>query len=255
VTTLTVPSADIDDLVTVKADTAVSVCIPARDEAGTVSAVVRTAAALRDLGLVDEILVVDDGSTDSTAMRASAAGAQVTKNPLGSGKGQALRTAVDEARGDLLLFLDADVTTYTTDQLSWLIAPLLCEPDVQLVKATYSRSLDGHDGEGGRVTELVARPLLERFHPLLACIAQPLAGESAVRRSALDRLTLADGYGIEVALLIDIHLAYGISAITEVHLGERTHRNRPLSQLRTHARDVLDAILARSPLTTQENQT
>lgn len=239
----------IEALVGCKADTVVSACIPARDEAATIAGVVETAAALCTVGLIDEILVVDDGSTDATTTRAGTAGARVLSNPNGPGKGEALRLAVASARGDLLVFLDADVTTYTASFLTGLIGPLLLDPNLQLVKAAYRRPLDGRDGEGGRVTELLARPLLERFHPPLAGIAQPLAGETAVRRAALDHVTLADGYGIEIALLIDVYLAHGVDAIAQVDLGERIHRNRPLHQLRPHARDVLDAVLARTPLT------
>lgn len=237
----------IEQLVESKADTVVSPCVPARDEAVTVAGVVEIAAALRTVGLIDEIIAIDDGSSDATTARASAAGARVLSNPESPGKGEALRLAVATARGDLLVFLDADVTNYTASSLTRLIAPLLLDPSVQLVKAAYRRPLDGRAGQGGRVTELLARPLLERFHPELAQIAQPLAGETAVRRAALNRLTLAAGYGIKIALLIDVYLAHGIDAIAEVDLGERIHRNRPLTQFRPQARDILDAVPARTP--------
>ena len=233
-----------------KRTTTVSVCIPARDEAATITSVVEMVASLGTFGLVDEIVVVDDGSTDGTAARARTSGAQVVST-LGRGKGAALSTAASAARGDLLVFLDADVTNYTPSFLGRMIAPLLLDASIQIVKGSYRRSCNGQHGEGGRVTELLARPLLERFHPELAAIIQPLAGETGIRRSALGRVTLTDGYGIEIGLLIDVYLAYGIRAIAEAELDERIHRNRPLHELAPIARDVLQAVLDRPPSSTR----
>lgn len=126
-----------------------------------------------------------------------------------------------------------------------LLAPLLGDPTVEFAKARYRRPCDGVADEGGRVTELLARPLLRRFFPDLADLAQPLAGECAIRRTAIAELTLADGYGIEIGLLIDLYRRHGRDAIVEVNLGERVHRNRPLHDLRPHADDVLAAVAAR----------
>src|SRR2546427_8815247 len=124
-----------------------------------------------------------------------------------------------------------------------------------MVKAGYERPLHGRAGEGGRVTELVARPLLERFFPDLAGVAQPLAGEFALRREVLADIALDDGYAIDIALLIDVYERFGREAIVEVDLGERIHRNRPLHELRPHSRAVLDAVLTRalSPPTTPKS--
>jgi glucosyl-3-phosphoglycerate synthase len=236
---------DMPQLIALKGSRSLSVCIPARNEATTIRRVVEIAMSLRDRGLADEVLVIDDGSCDKTWARAKAAGAQMSTNRLGTGKGQALRSALRNTDGDFLLFLDGDVTSYSVNSLAALVAPLLRDSTIQLVKAAYRRPLGTHADEGGRVTELVARPLLERFFPELASIAQPLAGETAIRRGVFDHIELEAGYGVEIALLIDVYGAYGIDAIAQVDMGERIHRNRPLVELRPHARAVLDAVLTR----------
>jgi glucosyl-3-phosphoglycerate synthase len=234
------------DLVAAKGDLTVAVCIPARNEAPTIGAVVGAVGRLRSAGLVDELLVVDDGSVDATGPLAAAAGARVVVSQSGPGKGQALAAAVAATTGDVVVFLDADVVNFSERFVTGLVAPLLRDPAVQLVKGAYRRSLHGLPGEGGRVTELVARPLLDRFFPELAGVGQPLAGETAVRRSALDGVVLEDGYAVEIALLIDVYRRWGAGAIAEADLGDRVHRNRRLADLRHQAGAVLDAVLARA---------
>lgn len=238
-------AAQVEELVRAKGNHRVSVCIPARDEAETVVGVVDVAVNLLEAGLVDEVVVVDDGSLDTTATSAAAAGARVIRSTQGPGKGQALRSAIGATSGNILVFVDADVTNFTTRFISDLIRPLLFDPGIQLAKATYGRPLAGRANEGGRVTELLARPLLRRFFPEIAGTGQPLAGECAVRREALDVVDLADGYGIEIGLLIDVFRLYGGAAIIDVDLGDRMHRNRALHDLQPHADQVLDAVLAR----------
>lgn len=237
--------AGVADLVAAKGTQTIAVCIPARDEEATIAGVVGAVRRLGDAGLVDDIVVVDDGSADATGRRAAAAGARVVGSPCGPGKGQALSAAVASTGAGLLVFLDADVESFSGHFVTGLVAPLLLDPGLHLVKAAYRRPLHGRPGEGGRLTELLARPLLERFFPDLAGLAQPLAGECAVRRSTLDGLVLADGYGVEVGLLIDVRRRFGRGAVAEADLGERVHRNRPLLDLRPHAGAVLDAVLAR----------
>jgi glucosyl-3-phosphoglycerate synthase len=237
----------IAELVAAKAATSIAVCIPARDEGATIGGIVRTISGrLMAAGLVDELVVVDDGSDDDTGIRADAAGARVIRCPEPAGKGGALRCAVDATRADIVVFVDGDVVNFPPWFVVSLVAPLVEDPSVMMVKAGYGRPLHGQRGEGGRVTEILARPLLERFYPELADIAQPLAGEFAVRREVLDEVTLADGYAVDIALLIDVWERFGRQAIAEVDLGERTHRNRPLRQLRPHSRAVLDAVLDRA---------
>ncbi len=238
-------------LVEAKRGQRVAVCIPARDEAATVGLVVAVADQLRAVGLVDELVVIDDASLDATATTARANGATVFASRLGPGKGQALAQAVASTEAEILVFLDADVSNFTARFITDLVAPLLDDHRVKLSKATYRRPLRGVADEGGRVTELLARPLLRRFFADLLSLSQPLAGECAIRRDTLDDLVLADGYGVEIGLLIDVFLRHGLDAIVEVDLGERVHRNRPLQDLRPHADDVLAAVLNRAiPLQT-----
>jgi glucosyl-3-phosphoglycerate synthase len=234
-----------------KAGRPVTVCIPSRDEAGTVGDVVRAVAgphlaAAGGSGLVDEILVVDDGSTDDTAAVAAAAGARVLRLTGGGGKGQAMAAGLEAAEGELLVFLDADVENTTEAFVSGLLGPLVTEDGVALVKGFYERPLGGDPTGGGRVTELVARPLLELLFPELAGVRQPLAGETAAPRWALEKLRLADGYGVEFGLLVDVAARFGVTAIAQVDLGVRIHRNRPLAELRPQAVDILRVALERS---------
>lgn len=224
----------------------IAACIPARDEVGTVEPVVAACAELRRLGALDEVLVVDDHSIDATAERCRRAGAAVVSNRDRPGKGQALRCAASRTTADILVFLDADVVDFSERFVTGLVSPLLVDPELQLVKAAYRRPLDGRPDEGGRVTELLARPLLARFFPDLVSVSQPLAGETALRRTAIADVGLADGYGVEIGLLVDVFRRFGLAAIAEVDLGVRVHRNRPLRELRSHADDVLEAVLSRA---------
>jgi glucosyl-3-phosphoglycerate synthase len=216
----------------------VSVVLPARNEAATVGEIVRTTS--RDLvapGLVDEVLVVDSHSVDETAAVARAAGATVVRQgdvlpEAGDrkGKGEAMWKALAVARGDLVVFLDADLEEFDSRCVSRLLAPLLFDPDVHLVKAMYERPLPAGAGflpsGGGRVTELVARPLINAFWPELAGLAQPLAGEYAARRRTLERVPFVSGYGVELGLLVDLLDLVGLEAIAQVDLGRRLHRHQ-----------------------------
>ena len=240
-----------EDLVATKAGRFVTVCLPARDEEATVGAIVTgvRSSLVQAVPLVDEVLVVDDGSGDGTAAEAAAAGARVVRRGPGDGppgKGQALRRAVGEATGDVLVFLDADVRNFDAHFVVGLLGPVLTDPGTALVKATYRRPLAGSDGPGGRVTELVARPLLARLFPELAGVAQPLAGECAAPRSVLEAVPFAGGYGVEVGLLIDVAARCGAGALAQVDLGERVHRNRPLDELVPQAADVIGVVLDRA---------
>jgi glucosyl-3-phosphoglycerate synthase len=244
------------DLVAAKGSRRVSVCLPARDEAQTVGAIVGAVfSALTveggGLDLVDEILVIDDQSADATAEIAERAGARVlpATGPV-PGKGQAMRNALDACTGDLVCFLDADVESFGPHYVVGLLAPLLLSKDVALVKGFYERPLYGQPTGGGRVTELMARPVLELLFPDLSGIRQPLAGETAGPRSVFEKVGLADGYGVELALLIDVADQFGVEAIAQVDLGVRSHRNRPLEDLRLQAVEILQVALGRAGVTT-----
>jgi glucosyl-3-phosphoglycerate synthase len=234
---------------------AVSVCLPARDEAETVGRIV---ADLRDslvdrVGLVDEIVVADDHSTDATAAVARDAGARVVSvddvfpelGP-GEGKGEALWKSLAVAEGDLVAWCDADITDFGPRFVLGLVGPLLRWPDVGFVKGFYDRPVGDSAHGGGRVTELVARPVIAAMFPHLASIVQPLSGEYAGRRSLLERLPFVQGYGVDLGLLADIAELEGTEAIAQVDLGTRRHRNRPLDELGPQALAVLQTALRRA---------
>ena len=227
-------------------------CIPARNEAATVGPIVDSiVSALTDrsggISLVDDVVVVDDGSDDGTADLARRAGARVIGSEArAGGKGQAMRSALMATDGDLIAFVDADVTNFGPHFVTGLLEPLLIGDSVTLVKGYYQRPLHGAPDGGGRVTELVARPVIDLLFPHLAVIEQPLAGETAAPRWVLEKCGLADGYAVELALLIDVASLFGVDSIAQVDLGVRIHRNRPLDELRPQATDILRAALARA---------
>jgi len=161
------------------------------------------------------------------------------------GKGLAMAAALEASSGDLIAFLDADVANTTPAFVTGLLGPLLTNDAVALVKGFYTRPLHGDPTGGGRVTELVARPVLELLFPELSWVRQPLAGETAAHRWVFEKLGFAKGYGVELGLLIDVAHSLGADRLAQVDLGERIHRNRPLEELRPQAVDVLRAALER----------
>ncbi len=240
-------------LAALKGDHVVSVCLPARNEAGTIGAIVtRLRDTLLAAGVVDEILVVDDHSTDATASVAADAGAGVVEAASvlpaygeGHGKGEALWKSVFVARGDLLVWCDADIVNFDDRFVRGLLGPLLEHDQVGFVKGFYRRPSEGVLG-GGRVTELVARPLLSLFFPELGDVVQPLAGEFAARRAAVEQVSFVEGYGVDVALLVDLSNRLGPEAIAQVDLDERIDRNRSLDELSPQALAVTRAVLSRA---------
>lgn len=242
-------------LVEAKAGRTVSVCLPARNEALTVGTIVDTIreTLVEDVALVDEILVVDDHSTDATAKIAAAAGARVVAASEvlpelgnGHGKGAALWRSLYESEGDLVVWCDADLVDFGPHFVVGLVGPLLTNPDVDFVKGFYERPVTDPGDRGGRVTELVARPALGLLFPHLASIVQPLGGEYAGRRELLEQLRFVEGYGVDIALLIDIAAQFGTDVIAQVDLGTRRHRNRPLDELSPQATAILQTVLQRA---------
>jgi glucosyl-3-phosphoglycerate synthase len=235
----------------------VSVVVPARNEAATIGGIVeRINADLLQPGLIDELVVMDSDSTDRTADLAAQAGAVVhavraVRPDLGSyaGKGEALWKSQFVTTGDVLVFIDADLTGWGTHFVTGLLGPAFRNPEVVLVKGFYDRVLDDGTGrrsaEGGRVTELVARPLLNIHRPELAAVVQPLAGEWAVRRATLETLAVPVGYGIEMAVLLDVHRTRGLDAIAQVDLGERAHSHQTVHDLGVMATEIVQTAQRR----------
>ncbi|MEU9027735.1 glucosyl-3-phosphoglycerate synthase [Streptomyces sp. NPDC048383] len=217
--------------------TTVSVVLPALDEEATVGRIVEVIR--RDLidgpaiALVDELVVIDSGSSDGTAKVAAAAGARVVHRdellpriPALPGKGEVLWRSLLATTGEVVCFVDADLRDFDSAFVSGIVGPLLTDPQVQFVKAMYDRPLGDAPGQGGRVTELVARPLLNLHWPQLAGFVQPLGGEYAVRRSLLERLPFPVGYGVELGLLVDALHTVGLDALAQVDVGVRLHRHQ-----------------------------
>ncbi|EHR51539.1 glycosyl transferase [Saccharomonospora marina XMU15] len=246
------------ELVAAKGARTVSVVIPARDEEATVGEIVRTirASLVQRHALVDEVVVVDSRSRDATAAVAAGAGATVVAQdsvlaplPGLTGKGEALWKGLAATTGDLVVFVDGDLFDFTADYVTGLLGPLLTDADVDYVKGFYHRPLvaEGRadaDG-GGRVTELVARPLLNMYWPQLAGFVQPLAGEYAGRREVLEAIPFVAHYGVEVAHLIDLLECRGLDALAQVDLGIRTHRHQSTQALGRMAGQIMLTIMDR----------
>lgn len=256
----------LEELLAAKESTglSVSLVVPARNEAATVGDVVTRVreALVETTDLLDEIVVIDSDSTDDTYAVAEDAGAVVhraaeIRPELGAatGKGEAMWKSLFVTTGDVLVFMDADLLDWDTHFVPGLVAPLLLRPEISLVKGYYERPLLDEPGvvspdagayEGGRVTELVARPLLNLLFPELSGLVQPLAGEWAVRRDLFSRLAIPTGYAVETTALIDTAELLGVDAIAQVDLGRRAHRHQALRDLGAMATQILTAVWSRT---------
>jgi glucosyl-3-phosphoglycerate synthase len=233
----------------------VSVCLPARNEARTIGAILEALMPLQARGVLDQIVVVDH-SIDGTAEIARALGAEVHAQDdlmpeLGPvlGKGDAMWRALPILTGEVICFLDADSEQFGAHFACGVLGPVLCRSEISFVKGFYRRPFrigetTVPDG-GGRVTELTARPLLNLFYPDLAAIRQPLAGEIAARRDLLERLPFTSGYGVDIGLLIDAYTVAGLDAIAQVDLDVRQNAHQPLHDLGPMAYAVLQAVAVR----------
>jgi glucosyl-3-phosphoglycerate synthase len=231
----------------------ISVCLPARDEAATIGAILEDLLPLVALGVVDQVVVVDD-SGDGTAEIARSLGAEVHAQSdllasLGPvlGKGDAMWRALSVLRGDVVCYLDADSRAFGPHYATALAGLVACDRSVAFAKGFYRRPFDAgavvHDHGGGRVTELTARPLLAALYPDLARVRQPLAGEVAARRDLLMELPFLCGYAVDVGLLIGAWRAVGLDAMAQVDLDVRQNRHRPLRELAPMAAAVVGGVL------------
>src|SRR3954468_1511214 len=252
VRTFDASSFSISDAVAAKGHRTVSVCIPCRNEATTIGALV---AMLRTTlvdgeALVDELIVLDDNSSDDTAAIAAANGATVISvndvNDLygeGRGKGNALWASLAVSTGEFIVWCDGDVTSVEPSWVVRLLMPLLTTPDVTLVKASYHRPTE--QGGGGRTPGPVPRPLLSLFLPELTGLHQPLSGEFAARRDAMEQIPFVQGWGVEIAMLADVAERFGAASIAQVDVGERHHRHQTLERLGVQAAEVFATLLTR----------
>jgi glucosyl-3-phosphoglycerate synthase len=243
-----------EHLVCAKGDTRISVVIPARDEEPTIGSIVRMIRGrlVDEVPLVDELLVVDSYSRDRTAQVACDAGAWVVAQddvlrhlPRMPGKGDALYKGLAASGGDVVVFIDGDLRDFSDHFVTGLLGPLLTEPEIAYVKGFYRRPLGSAETGGGRVTELMARPLINAYWPELAGFVQPLAGEYGGRREVLERLPFVTHYGVEIGHLIDLLDLVGVDALAQVDLGVRRHHHQSTHALGRMAGQILHTVLDR----------
>jgi glucosyl-3-phosphoglycerate synthase len=240
----------------------IAVVLPAREVAVTIGPIVTCVRDLQSMGLIDEAIVVDSASRDGTGEIAAAAGLRVAQEDAlmpergpARGKGDAMWRGLSLVRSEIVAYLDTDTEDFHEGFVLGLLGPLICEPEVQFVKGCFERpfrepggAVAGsvtRPGQGGRVTELLARPLLNLHAPELAVFDQPLAGEMAARHELLARLPFSVGYGVEIAMLIDAWRAVGLDGLAQVDLGVRQNAHQSLRELSAMAYAVLVAASAR----------
>lgn len=245
----------IDAVMDCKGEHTISVCIPAHNEERTIGAIVRALRTelVENRQLVDEIIVMDDRSTDLTAQQATAAGALVVStnevciaDGPSQGKGDALARSIVAARGSIVVWVDGDIEAMAPSIVARLVAPLLLNQQAQLTKGYFARRQGDGSIAGGRVTELVAKPLLRLCFPNFAPPREPLSGMCAIRRTTAERLSYERDFGVDIGIVLDVHRQHGRSAIIDVDLGEITHRHHDLGVLSVQATAVARTILARA---------
>ena len=259
--TLRPTSLSLEDLVELKRrrSQTVSVCLPALNEEHTIGHICEVVSRrLVESGLVDELVVVDSGSSDATVARAEDAGADVYRvadlpHPGDArvlGKGDALWRSLSVMTGDVIVWVDSDTRNFSESFVIELVAPLLADIEISFVKAFYDRPIQGDQGMlrtgGARITEIALRPLLQIFYPELTGFVQPLSGEYAIRADLARALPFLTGYAVEVGLLIDIFNRLGLDAMCQVDLGMRVHRNRDVLALGRASFQVIQGLLLRA---------
>lgn len=237
----------------------ISLCIPTLNEARTIGKeiVIFKSELMSRYPLLDEIAVIDSGSTDATCEVASSFGADVylaseILPEMGekNGKGENLWKAIYQLGGDIIIYVDADIKNIHARFAYGLAAPLIYRPEIKYVKAFYERpiafSREVRPAGGGRVTEILVRPLFSIFFPELAAIIQPLSGEYAVRREVLEQIPFPIGYGVETSHLIDVYNKWGMAAFGQTDLDQRVHRNQATRDLGRMAFGILRTFLSRA---------
>jgi glucosyl-3-phosphoglycerate synthase len=252
--------SDLDRLLARKREQGVTISLglPALNEEETVGKVIRTikTALMDDVPLLDEMVLIDSGSVDYTREMAEELGIPVfihqnvlTAHGSYDGKGEGLWKSLYILNGDIIAWVDTDITNIHPRFVYGVVGPLLFDPGIQYVKGFYRRPLKDEDrllaGGGGRVTELTARPLINLFYPELSGLVQPLSGEYAGRRDALERLPFFTGYAVETGLLIDLMETRGLFSIAQVDLEERIHHNQPLPSLSKMSFAIMQAVFRR----------
>lgn len=251
----------IDDVLASKISSGmtVGVCLPALDEAATVGVICDSiSSSLVSRGLVDQLVVIDSGSTDATREVAAGAGATVfmaselipEAGPIERpGKGESLWKSLAVMSTDIVVWLDSDTRNFAPNFVTSLAAPLIAGQGTVFTKAFYDRPLDGVDGllpmGGARVTEIAIRPLINLLYPELAGFIQPLSGEYAGRRDALMELAFGTGYDVDLLMLIELVEGHGLEALVQVDLGNRLHRNRDIPALGRMSFEIIRTLLDR----------
>lgn len=237
-----------------------SVCIPTLNEEKTIGkeVVIFVSELMKRYPLIDEIAVIDSGSSDKTLEVAAAFGADtylasdiLPEEGDKKGKGENLWKAIHQLKGDIICYVDADIANIHPRFVYGLVAPLIYRDEIQYVKAFYDRPLAFSEGirpsGGGRVTEILVRPLFSLFFPELTAIIQPLSGEYAVRREVLEEIPFPIGYGVETAHLLDVYAKHGLEAFGQTDLGQRVHRNQATRSLGKMSFGILQTFLNRAP--------
>ena len=232
----------------------ISLCFPTLNEALTVGKILQAVKKyIYDPGLVDEVVIIDSNSTDNTVEIVKSIGFKVyqhrdilPKYGTYKGKGDALWKSLSVLKGDIIVWCDSDIMNFKPMFIYGLLGPLFLDDKISFVKAFYQRPLKIDSsymkGEGGRVTEILVRPLLNLFYPDLSKVFQPLSGEYAGRREVLENIPFSTGYGVEIGMLIEIYERYGLGTIAQVNVKRRVHRNQPLSALSRMAFCIMQAL-------------